>query len=50
MAHLKMSVAVPEEVLDEIKKIAASRKTKVSPLVNEALAEKIKRVKEDAFI
>jgi hypothetical protein len=50
MAHSKMSVTVPEEVFDEIKRIATSRKTKVSHLVTEALAEKIKKVKEDAFI
>jgi predicted nucleic acid-binding protein len=50
MAHVKMSVTVPKEILDEIKKAAESRKTKVSHLVSEALAEKIKRLKEEAFV
>ncbi|MEE9567563.1 MAG: hypothetical protein V3W17_08710 [Desulfobacteria bacterium] len=50
MTHSKMSVTVPQEIVDEIKKIAASRETKVSHLVTEALAEKIRRVKEEAFI
>ena len=50
MGHAKMSVTVPEEILDEIKKAAASRKTKLSHLVTEALAEKIKRIKEEAFV
>ncbi len=50
MVHSKMSVTVPEEILNEIKKIAASKETKVSHLVTEALAEKIKRVKAEAFI
>jgi len=50
MAHSKISVTVPEEVLDEIKKIAANRETKVSHLVTEALTEKIRKVKEEAFV
>ena len=50
MAHLKMSVTVPEEVFNEIRKMAAIKKTKVSRLVTEALAEKIKKAKEEAFV
>ncbi len=50
MANSKISVTVPEEVLKEIKKIAASTETKVSHLVTEALADKIKKVKEEAFV
>ncbi|MCP4668144.1 MAG: hypothetical protein GY849_17480 [Deltaproteobacteria bacterium] len=50
MAHLKMSVTVPEEVFKEIKKMAAMKKTKVSRLVTEALAEKIRKAKEEAFV
>jgi predicted nucleic acid-binding protein len=50
MANSKISVTVPEEVLNEIKKIAASTETKVSHLVTEALSEKIKKVKEEAFV
>ena len=50
MGHAKMSVTVPEEILAQIKKAASSRKTKLSHLVTEALAEKIKRIKEEAFV
>ncbi len=50
MAHLKMSVTVPEEVFNEIRKMAAMKKTKVSRLVTEALTEKIKKAKEEAFV
>ena len=50
MAHSKISVTVPEEVLDEIKKIAANRETKISHLVTEALTEKIRKVNEEAFV
>ncbi len=50
MPHIKMSVTVPEDILIEIKKIAASRETKVSHLVTEALGDKIRKVKEEAFV
>ena len=50
MPHIKMSVTVPEDILKEIKKIAASRETKISHLVTEALGDKIMKVKEEAFV
>jgi hypothetical protein len=45
-----MSVTVPEDILNEIKKIAGSRGTKVSHMVTEALRDKIMKIKEDAFV
>ena len=50
MPHIKMSVTVPEDILNEIKKIAASREAKISHLVTEALVDKIMKVKEEAFV
>ena len=50
MPQAKLSVTVPKEMLDEIRKEAANRKTKLSHLVTEALSEKIKRLKEEAFV
>ena len=50
MAHSKMSVTVPEDILNEIKKMAVSREKKVSHLVTEALTDIIKKFKEDAFV
>ena len=50
MPHIKMSVTVPEDILNEIKKIAASKGAKVSHLVSEALGDKIIKVKEEAFV
>ncbi len=50
MPQARMSVTVPKEMLDEIKKEAANRKTKLSHLVTEAIAEKIKKIKEEAFV
>ena len=50
MAQAKMSVTVPEDILEEIKREAANRNTKLSHLVTEALVEKIRRLKEEAFV
>ena len=50
MNHIKMSVTVPEDILNEIKKIAGSRGTKVSHMVTEALRDKIMKIKEEAFV
>jgi metal-responsive CopG/Arc/MetJ family transcriptional regulator len=50
MPHLKLSVTVPEDILNEIKQIAGSRGTKVSHMVTEALRDKITKIKEDAFV
>ncbi len=50
MPHLKMSVTVPEDIFNEIKKIAGSRGTKVSHMVTEALRDKIMKIKEEAFV
>jgi metal-responsive CopG/Arc/MetJ family transcriptional regulator len=50
MGHSKMSVTVPENILSEIKEISAIRKTKLSHIVTEALIEKIRKIKEEAFV
>ena len=50
MGHSKMSVTVPDEILNEIKEISASHNKRLSHLVTEALLDKIKKIKEEAFI
>jgi len=50
VGHSKMSVTVPENILSEIKEISARRKTKLSHIVTEALIEKIRKIKEEAFV
>lgn len=50
MRHSRISVTIPKDILREIKEISAIRKTKLSHLVAEALNEKIRKIKEDAFI
>jgi predicted nucleic acid-binding protein len=50
MAHSKISITVPDEILDEVKKIAADREIKISRLIAEALADKVKKAQEDSFV
>ena len=50
MGHSKMSVTVPDEILNEIKEISNNRNTRLSHLVTEALLDKINKIKEETFI
>jgi hypothetical protein len=50
MAHSKISVTVPNEILNEVKRMAADRDIKISRLIAEALADKIKKDREESFV
>jgi metal-responsive CopG/Arc/MetJ family transcriptional regulator len=50
MAHSKISVTVPDEILDEVKRMAADRDIKISRLIAEALADKVKKAREESFV
>ena len=50
MGYSKMSVTIPDEIYQEIKKLASRKKVKLSHLVTDALAEKTRKMKEEAFI
>ena len=50
MPHSKISITIPDEILYEIKKMAAERQIKISRLIAEALVEKVKKAEEEAFI
>ena len=50
MAYSKISVTVPDEILDEVKRMAADRDIKISRLIAEALADKIKKAREESFV
>ena len=50
MGHSKISVTIPDEVYQELKAIVADKKTKISHLVTEAITEKIRKIKEEAYI
>mgnify|MGYP003565913201 FL=1 len=50
MGHSKLSVTIPDEIYHEINELASKEKIKVSHLVTEALAEKLRKTREEAFI
>lgn len=50
MPQAKMSITVPYEMLNEIKKEAAKRHTKLSHLVAEAIADKLKALRAEDFV
>jgi metal-responsive CopG/Arc/MetJ family transcriptional regulator len=50
MTHSKISVTVPDEILNEVKRMAAEREIKMSRLIAEALAEKVRRTNEEHFV
>lgn len=50
MAHSKISVTIPDEILDEVKRVAADRDIKISRLIAEALADKVKKAREESFV
>lgn len=50
MAHSKISITVPDEILDEVKRMAAYRDIKISRLITEALADKVKKAREESFV
>ena len=50
MAHAKLSVTVPEEIYAQISELASKEKIKLSHLVTEALVEKLRMKREQAYI
>ncbi len=50
MGYTRISVTVPDEILNEIKMIAEAKNRKLSHVVTDALSEKIRKSREDTFI
>lgn len=50
MGHSKLSVTIPDEIFDEINEFASKEKIKLSHLVTEALVEKLRKKREQAYI
>ena len=50
MGHSKLSVTIPDEIYDQINEIASKEKIKLSHLVTEALVEKLRMSREQAYI
>ena len=50
MGYSKLSVTIPDDMYMEIKKLASRKKLKLSHLVTEALADKARKMKEEALV
>ncbi len=50
MAHSKLSVTIPDEIYDQINEFASKEKIKLSHLVTEALIDKLRMKREQAYI
>ncbi len=50
MPRAKMSITIPDEMLNEVKKEAAKRNTKLSHLVAEAITDKLNALKAEDFV
>ena len=50
MAHSKLSVTIPDEIYDQINEFASKEKIKLSHLVTEALVDKLRMKREQAYI
>ena len=50
MGHSKLSVTIPDKIYDQINEFASKEKIKLSHLVTEALIEKLRMKREQAYI
>ncbi len=50
MGHSKISVTIPDEIYNSINEIASKEKVKLSHLVTEALVDKLKKKREEAYL
>lgn len=50
MGHSKISVTIPDEIYNSINEIASKEKVKLSHLVTEALVDKLRKKREEAYV
>jgi len=50
MGYEKISITIPDDIYREVKELSEQRSIKLSHLVTKALAEEIRKSKEEAFI
>ena len=50
MGYEKISITIPDDIYREVKELSEQRAVKLSHLVTKALAEEIRKSKEEAFI
>ena len=50
MGYSKISVTIPDEMYNDMKEFTSRERIKISHLVAEAIADKLRRIKEEKFI
>jgi len=50
MGYGKISITMPEDILNEIKELAQKREIKLSHFISDVLADKVRRSKEESFV
>ena len=50
MGCSKISVTIPDEMFNDMKEFTSREKIKISHLVAEAIADKLRKIKEERFI
>ena len=50
IGYSKISVTIPDEIYNDMKEFTLREKIKISHLVAEAIADKLRRIKEEKFI
>ncbi len=50
MGYSKISVTIPDEMYNDMKEFTSREKIKISHLVAEAIADKLRKIKEERFV
>jgi|AntAceMinimDraft_9_1070365.scaffolds.fasta_scaffold00347_11 post-segregation antitoxin (ccd killing protein) len=50
MGYSKISVTIPDEMYNDMKEFTSREKIKISHLVAEAIADRLRKIKEERFI
>lgn len=50
MGYSKISVTIPDEMFNDMKEFTSRERIKISHLVAEAIADKLRKIKEERFI
>jgi len=50
MGYSKISVTIPDEMFNDMKEFTSREKIKISHLVAEAIADKLRKIKEERFV
>ncbi len=50
MGYSKISVTIPDEMFNDMKEFTSRERIKISHLVAEAIADKLRKIKEERFV